>query len=72
MTDEQETKHAFARSCSNAGLDNALQIAFVQGAAWWEERSTGGTMWASDRDDAEAEAFAKMCNGTLGKVSNKD
>lgn len=45
---------------NKTGLNTALQIAFVQGAAWWEAKSTGGTMWPSDRDDAEAEAYAKM------------
>ena len=55
---------------TTAELDIALQIAFVQGVAWWEQRKTGGTIWASDRDDAENEASAKLCNGTLGKVPN--
>lgn len=30
--------------------------AFVNGAKWWEFTSTGGTMWASDRDKAFVEA----------------
>ena len=33
-----------------------LRRAFVTGAAWWEYESRGATMWASDRDKAEAEA----------------
>lgn len=32
------------------------QRAFVKGAAWWEIQRSGGTMWASDRDKAEAAA----------------
>ena len=35
---------------------NTLRGAFVAGAKWWEAQSTGGTMWASDRDKAWAEA----------------
>jgi len=30
--------------------------AFVEGAAWWEFRATGATMWQSDRSIAEEEA----------------
>ena len=30
--------------------------AFVAGAAWWEFRATGATMWESDRKKAEDEA----------------
>lgn len=35
---------------------HTLHGAFVSGAKWWEFTSTGGTMWASDRDKAWAEA----------------
>ena len=51
---------------------DALIIAFVQGAHWWEHRKTGATMWASDRDIAEAEAKTRTANGTLGKLPNYD
>ena len=61
---------ASAQSRTSGGLAADLQVAFVQGAAWWEQRQTGGTMWQSDRCDAEAEAFAKACNGTLGNAAN--
>lgn len=32
------------------------KLAFVEGAKWWEFEKTNATMWASDRDLAEAEA----------------
>ena len=35
------------------------QAAFVTGAKWWEFAKTGGTMWASDVDRAEAEAVRR-------------
>jgi hypothetical protein len=41
--------------CPEIGADT-LQGAFLNGAKWWEWQSTGGTMWASDRDKAWAEA----------------
>jgi hypothetical protein len=47
--------------------DNKLMIAFIQGAKWWEYKSTGATMWISDADDAEEEAWQRCKNGTLGK-----
>lgn len=40
-----------------------LRRAFVDGAAWWEFRSTEFTMWNSDRAEAEAEAEARFPNG---------
>jgi hypothetical protein len=45
-----------------------MEIAFVQGAAWWEFRQTGGTMWGSDREVAEREAIRRERNGTLGVI----
>ncbi len=33
-----------------------IRRAFVAGAKWWEFHRTGGTMWQSDRNLAEAEA----------------
>lgn len=41
--------------CPEIGADT-LRGAFVAGAKWWEWESTKGTMWASDRDKAWAEA----------------
>lgn len=46
---------------------DALIIAFVQGAQYWEYISTGGTMWAEDRNQMEKVATCKLANGTLGK-----
>jgi len=52
----------------NMELRKQLIVAFVQGAQWWEFRQTRGTMWASDRNLAEAEAMLRQRNGTLGVV----
>ena len=49
-----------------------LVIAFVQGAQWWAHHLAGRTMWASDRDQAEAEAEIRAANGTLGKTPRLD
>ena len=49
---------------------DALIIAFVQGAAWWEYHQTGGTMWPSDTDLAEDEASKRAENLTLGVGHN--
>ena len=49
---------------------NALIVAFVQGAQWWEHHKTGATMWASDRNEAEAAACFKAMDGTLGESPN--
>ncbi len=49
---------------------DALIVAFVQGAQWWEWRKTGATMWASDRNEAEYVAEIKASTGTLGKSPN--
>lgn len=43
------------------------ELAFVEGAKWWEWKTTGATMWNSDRRDAEAEAVKRKANGTLGE-----
>lgn len=40
-----------------------LRRAFVAGAKWWEWHSTKATMWASDRDLAEAEAERRYPDG---------
>jgi hypothetical protein len=49
---------------------DALIVAFVQGAQWWEFHKTGATMWASDRNNAERQAKTMANNGTLGKSPN--
>jgi hypothetical protein len=38
---------------------NGVHRAFVEGAAWWEFHESGGTMFPSDRDLAEAEAVKR-------------
>lgn len=45
-----------------------LIIAFVQGAQWWEYKSTETTMWQSDVLLAEEEAARRLSNDTLGKT----
>lgn len=50
---------------------DALIVAFVQGAKWWEYHQTGATMWASDQDQAEGHAEEMARNGTLGKSPNE-
>lgn len=49
---------------------DALIVAFVQGAKWWEHHKTGATMWASDQSKAEGHAEEMARNGTLGKSPN--
>ena len=49
---------------------DALIIAFVQGAQWWEWEKTGATMWQTDRNKAEDQAEKRLHNGTLGKFPN--
>lgn len=39
---------------------DCVQRAFVDGAAWWEFESTGGTIWGADRNRAEAEAVKRF------------
>lgn len=51
---------------------DALIIAFVQGAAWWEYHQTKATMWGSDRERAEIEARWKLAHGSLGKPFPND
>jgi len=50
-----------APSASDRGTwpDRCLQRAFVEGAQWWSLKSSGWTMWPSDRDKAEAEAVRR-------------
>lgn len=55
-----------------SGTPDALIVAFVQGAQWWEYHKTGATMWASDRDQAEGHAEEMARNGTLGKSPNDE
>ena len=49
---------------------DALIVAFVQGVQWWDYYTTGTTMWARDRERAEAEAETRAAHGTLGKSPN--
>ena len=51
-----------------AQCERSLAIAFVQGAQWWEYRTTAWTMWQSDATLAEAEAARRIQGQTLGKT----
>jgi hypothetical protein len=53
-------------SDSELALNDKLIIAFVQGAKYWEERSTGATMWQSDQALCAEEAERRLQNDTLG------
>jgi len=70
------TRAAIAAAEGQAVIDahtiseEALVIAFVQGAKWWEWYKECATMWPSDRDLAEAAAQARLNDGTLGKKVN--
>ncbi len=48
-------------------LKERMLESFVQGAKWWEFKSSGGTMWASDREAAYKRATEIRDDGTLGK-----
>ena len=58
-------------AANTAGRDKSLIISFVQGAKWWEYRSTKFTMWQSDVILAEEEAIRRSKGGTLGKTINR-
>ena len=44
----------------------ALEIAFTQGASWWEWYKEGATMWNSDQRLADEEAKRRTENKSLG------
>lgn len=44
------------------------EIAFLQGAKWWEWRQTKFTMWTSDQQLVLEEAARRLNNKTLGKL----
>ncbi len=46
---------------------NDPRRAFVDGVAWWEFMKEGATIWAADRDAAEAEAEARYPGGLVEK-----
>jgi len=50
----------------------SLNVAFVQGASWWEYHQAKATMWQSDRRLAEEEAARREQNGTLGVIPNME
>lgn len=52
------------------GEPTPLQLAFVQGAAWWEFEKTGETMWPSDLRLAVDEAIKREKAKTLGVSFN--
>lgn len=67
--EDLESRLASAFSAGAASEREKLEIAFVQGAKWWEYNRTGGTMWASDRRLSEKEARIRSRNGELGETN---
>ena len=55
---------------SGSVTPDALIVAFVQGAQYWEYLRAGCTMWSDDRDMMERAAIERLSNGTLGKSPN--
>lgn len=51
---------------TEAEIENALCVAFVHGARWWEWKLRGATMWQSDQDDAANAAQKRIDRCTLG------
>ena len=47
--------------------EEALLVAFLQGASWWEWETSGATMWGADQDRAWSEAARRAREGTLGQ-----
>ena len=45
---------------------NPLEIAFIQGAAWWEYEKESATMWPSDKEKAAKVAIKRNLAGKLG------
>lgn len=45
--------------------EDDIRRAFVAGAKWWEYRTTGATMWQSDRNLAEEEAERRYPGGAI-------
>lgn len=70
MTSEPASEAPVRVQPDGSVTPDALVVAFVQGAQWWEYHKTGATMWPSDRDVAEAKAECKALDGTLGKSPN--
>ena len=72
ITGCNHTTEKICTQCKNkntfsVSIFSSEEIAFVQGAKWWEFKSTGGTMWNSDRREAEREAVERKKKGILGK-----
>lgn len=51
---------------------NDPRRAFVEGAKWWEYKTTGATMWQSDRNLAEAEAQERWERGDWPKSPQEE
>lgn len=66
MKDVPELKAALSGTPgAEAALENLLIRAFVDGAKWWEYKTAYSTMWAEDRDAAQAEAHRRWQRNTL-------
>jgi hypothetical protein len=65
FTDDKRIRDELEEA-SNKSNSDALLIAFVQGAKWWEYHTSQFTMWPSDIDIATVEAERRLDNATLG------
>ena len=53
------------RSLEGTWPEDDIRRAFVAGAQWWEDHTTGATMWSSDRCIAEDEAERRYPDGNI-------
>lgn len=70
MIEVEAPPGALAAGTGSEAGPTALEIAFLQGAKWWEWVSTGATMWQGDQLRALIEAARKHAESTLGKHPN--
>lgn len=74
VTDQPEAaRESEESSCPAPGsAHDALIVAFIQGAKWWEWESRSATMWQQDQQLAEREAQRRAKKGTLGRDALND
>lgn len=59
-----------SRSDEGTWPELSLQRSFAEGAAWWQWRTAGSTMFPSERDEAETEAVRRY--GSIVIKSDED
>jgi hypothetical protein len=67
MTDDERQKAL--TELSGTWPKDCLQRAFIDGAAYWEWRQTGTTLWAQEREELEAEAVRRYGEPGAGEVT---